>query len=101
MKPANGGRVTQNPARTHTTTREMIHDTILLRRTAVSPSSPLGNPSVVRPHSRPGPAVVGCGGSSPAAACGQVGSRELVRMLQSLDPSRAAAAAASAANTGS
>lgn len=37
MKPANGGRVTQNPARTHTTTREMIHDTILLRRTAVSP----------------------------------------------------------------
>lgn len=37
MKPANGGRVTQNPARTHTTTREMIHDTILLHRTAVSP----------------------------------------------------------------
>lgn len=100
MKPANGGRVTQNPARTHTTTREMIHDTILLRRTAVSPRRLWGSPSVARPHSRPGPAVVGCGGSSPAAACAQVGSPELVRMLQSLDPSRAAAAA-SAANRGS
>lgn len=34
----------QYPARTHTTTREMIHDTILLHRTAVSPRRLSENP---------------------------------------------------------
>lgn len=57
-RPVNeAGQVAQNPAHTHTTTREMIHDTILLHRTAVSPRRLQEIPSVTCPHSRDRPGL--------------------------------------------